>query len=250
VRGSGQILLRDLRELTGTGAFRIVAALLALLMLALAAGAALIVSAPPPTGSASGAPTATALVGAMLYFATFLPFLILIWAFAGPLLIKEKASGRLETLLATPLSPRALWLAKTATLALPALAVSALSSASLCIAAATAARALPAGTALALPPLTILVCLLGNPLLLSGLGALTVIIAFRASPDAAIIPSFALGFGLMAIVPPGMALGFIDLSSPAFASAYLAAGALVWALVLVLERGMSKERIVLSSRED
>jgi hypothetical protein len=250
MKGFGQILLRDLRDLASTGAFRVVAVLLIVLMLALAVGAALIVSSLPVPDAASGAPSATALVGAMLYFATFLPFLVLVWAFSDPLLIKEKASGRLETLLATPLSPRAIWLAKTAAIALPALAIATLSSASLALAAGMAARALPAGAAFALPRLTVLVCLLGNPLLLSGLGALTVVIAFRTSPDAAIIPSFALGFGLMAIVPLGLALGFIDLSSPAFASAYLAAGALEWAIVLLLERGMTKESIVLSSRED
>ena len=72
----------------------------------------------------------------------------------------------------------------------------------------------------------------------------------RASPDAAILPSFILGFGLMAIMPAGMALGFIDMASWAFAGLYLGAAALEWMLVLLLEAGMTKERIVLSSRED
>jgi hypothetical protein len=246
--GFSLIVSRDLRDLAGAAAFRAAAVLLAALAIALAAAAAAVIAASAaPRGAAPDAPT---LVGTMLYFATLLPFLVFLWAFAGPSLIKEKASGHLETLLATPLNEKTLWLAKTATIVLPGLAAAALSSALIGVAAAIASRALPAGAIFAIAPQAALICLLGNPLLLSGLGALTVLIALRASPDSAIIPSFVLGFGLMSIVPVGTGLGFIDLSSWTFAAAYLGAGALEWIIVLALERGMTKERIVLSSRED
>lgn len=241
---------RDLRDLAGTTAFKILAAVLGLLAIAVALGAAGLVAVFRTGGP--GAVDAPALVGAMLYFATLLPFPVLIWAFAGPMLVKEKASGHLETLLATPLSARTLWLAKTAAIAAPALAIAALSAALVALSVALVERSIPlaAHAAFALPAPMYIACLLGNPLLFVGLGALTVILAMRASPDAAIVPSFILGFGLMGLLPAGTALGFIDISSWAFSAAYLGAGVLEWAIVLSLARGMTKERIVLSGRED
>jgi ABC-type transport system involved in multi-copper enzyme maturation permease subunit len=247
--GFGLIVSRDARELTRGTAFRILAAALGVLAIALAAGAALSIVAPAAdTREASGAPTALMTVATMLYFATMLPFLVFLWVFAGALLSKEKSTGNLETLLATPLSPRTLWLAKTAAIVLPGLFMAVVSSALIVIAAAVAVRVRP-GAAFPFPLPFLAVCWLGNPLLFSGLGALTVILAMRASPDAAIVPSFVLGFGLMAAVPAGTAVGIIDPSSLWFATGYIGAAAIEWIAVLVLSRGLTKEKVVLSSRE-
>jgi hypothetical protein len=115
---------------------------------------------------------------------------------------------------------------------------------------AAATRIRPGAAAFGFPPPLLVVCWLGNPLLLSGLGAVTIILSMRASPDAAIVPSFALGFGLMAAVPAGAAVRILDLSSWIFASGYLGAAVVEWIAVLVLARGLTKEMIILSSRED
>lgn len=249
--GFGLIVSRDTRDLTCGLAFRIVAAALVILGAALAVAAALLIATSPAgIPEAPDGPTASMLVGTMLYFATLLPFLVFLWVFSGAILMKEKASGHLETLLATPLSTTTLWLAKTAGIVLPGLVLAAVSSGLIAIAAAVAVRTRPDAAALSLPPAWLVVCWLGNPLLLSGLGALTVILCMRAGPDAAIVPSFGLGFGLMAAVPAGTAVRIIDLSSWAFAPGYLGAAALEWIAVLILARGLTKERIVLSSRED
>ena len=101
--GISLIVARDLRDLSSTLAFRVVAALLVALALALAAGGAALILGPPPSAQAGATMTAT--IGMIFYFATLLPFLVLIWAFAGPILVKEKSSGHLETLLATPPEP-------------------------------------------------------------------------------------------------------------------------------------------------
>jgi ABC-type Na+ efflux pump permease subunit len=251
VSGFGLIVARDTRDLMRGGAFRILAAAFLVLAAALAGGAALLLV-PPPAGAPEvpDSPTTSMLVGTMLYFVTLLPFLALLWVFAGAILMKEKASGHLETLLATPLSTRTLWLAKTATVVLPGLVMAAISSALIVVAVAVATRIRPEAAAFAFPPPLFVVCWLGNPLLFSGLGAVTVLLALRAGPDAAIVPSFALGFGLMAVVPAGTAVGVLDLSSWVFASGYLGAAAVEWMVVLVLAHGLTKERIVLSSRED
>jgi hypothetical protein len=70
------------------------------------------------------------------------------------------------------------------------------------------------------------------------------------NPDAALVPSFAVGFGLMTPVPAGTAVQIVDLSSWGFAAGYLGAAALEWIVVLALARDLSKERIVTSSRSD
>lgn len=246
------ILSRDTRDLAGTTAFRVIVVVLMVLAIAFAAGAGASVIASPAgeSGPISSAPSAAASVGMMLYFATLMPFLVLLWVFSGAILTKEKASGHLEALLATPLSPRTLWLAKSMTMVLPALAIAALSSALILTASAVAARAQPVATAFSIPAPNLVACLVGNPLLFSALGALTVVIAFKASPDASIVPSFILGFGLMILVPVGAGLRIIDPASWALAGAYLGAGVLLWILVFILERGLTKEMVVLSSRED
>jgi ABC-type Na+ efflux pump permease subunit len=256
VSAFGLIVSRDTRDLTRGTAFRILVGALVVLAIALAAGAAQLIATSPAAAPAAAAPaapdgpTASMLVGTLLYFATLLPFLVLLWVFAGAMLMKEKASGHLETLLATPLSTRTLWLAKTATIALPGLALAAVSSSLIVVAAVVACRMRPDAAAFAFPPPLLVVCWLGNPLLFSGLGALTVVLSMRAGPDAAIVPSFALGFGLMVAIPAGTALRVIDLSSWVFAWSYLGAAALEWGVVSILARGLTRERIVLSSRED
>jgi hypothetical protein len=77
----------------------------------------------------------------------------------------------------------------------------------------------------------------------------TVILSLRASPDTATVPSFVLGFGVMAVVPAGAVVRILDLSSWVFASGYLGTALVEWIAVLVLSRGLTKESIVLSSRE-
>jgi hypothetical protein len=237
------LVSRDLGELSAARAFKLVSGLLGLLALGSAAGIAAIATAPSSAGEESRSAAVM-----ILFFATLLPFLVFIWAFAGPILAKEKASGHLETLLATPLSARTIWLAKSATIALPGLIASL--GCAIIAGAAAAIAATASGAPYLLSMQAILVCVVGNPLLFSGLGALTVSLALRASPDAAIAPSFILGFGAMAIVPIGAGLGMIDLSSWAFVGAYFTAGVLEWLVVAGLERGDTKECIVLSSRED
>jgi ABC-type transport system involved in multi-copper enzyme maturation permease subunit len=242
---------RDMRDLAGTSAFRIAVIIMVIMALGLAAGAmGVAASRGPVPGIARGVPAAPALIGTMLYFATFMPYLVMLWVFAGATLTREKASGHLEVLLATPLSPRSLWLAKTATMVLPGVALSLFSYILVAAGLGLVSRALPYPAAFAIPAAMALGCDLGNALLLSGLGALTVLLSFKASPDTAIVPSFILGFGLMILVPVGAAMGFIDLAAWSTASAYLGSGGLLWLFTLLAEKGLTKERIVLSSRED
>ncbi len=248
--GFGVIAARDLRDLLRGAAFRIVAVALLALAVVLAAGAALVVLPPAGGRPAPDAPPAPLLIGTMLYFASLLPFVVFIWVFGGVLLTGQRASGQLETLLATPLSARALWLGKTAAIVLPGLLIAAVSSALIASVVAAVTRARADLTTVGLTPGLLAVCWLGNPVLFAGLGALTIVLALRSSPEIAIVPSFALGFGLMVAVPTAAVLRVLDLSSWAFTGASLAAAGIEWTVVLLLARGLTKERIILSGRED
>lgn len=248
MKGAGLLARRDLRDLSRGLVFKIVSAALLLAALAMAYGAgalAFLLGEAPQTVTAQ----VPAQIGTILYFATLFPFLTYLWAFSGAGLVKEKATGHLETLLATPLAPDALWAAKSVELVLPGLAMATLAS----LFVATALWLIPrcgGFTGPGLPPALLVLCWLGNPLLLAGLAGLTVVIALRASPEAALVPSFGLGFFLMAAYPAGSAVGIVDPGSWTFTAGYLAAGGLEWALVLCLVRGLSKEKIVTSARSE
>ena len=269
--GGARLLLgRDLRDLSSGTAFRIMVAVFAVMALAMAVGAAGLaagMAADTASGGVVGTAGGAARAGLsmpycqLLYFGSILPLLGFIWLFSGATLAKEKASGHLETLLATPLEPRDILLAKTGAMALPGLMMTGLTlvlvlaAAGIAAGAAGAAEGMASGPArgalaLVFPPALLLSCVVVNPLLFTGLAALTVLLALRSSPDAAILPSFALGFGLMIAVPGGAAIGIVDLRSWGFAGLSLGLAAIEWAIVAALARGLVKERIVLSSRED
>jgi len=259
--GSRLLLGRDLRDISSGAAFRIMVAVFIVMAVAMAVGAAGLAAGmaadTAAVGAAGGAKSAAVRAGysmpygQLLYFGSILPLLGFIWLFSGATLAREKASGHLETLLATPLEPRDILLAKTEAMVLPGLAMTGLTLV-LELAVAGIAAAGPARGALALvfPPALLVTCVVANPLLFTGLAALTVLLALRSSPDAAILPSFALGFGLMIAVPGGAALGIVDLRSWGFAGFSMGLAAVEWAIVAGLARDLSKERIVLSSRED
>jgi ABC-type transport system involved in multi-copper enzyme maturation permease subunit len=253
--GGARLLLgRDLRDLSSGAAFRIMVAVFIVMALAMAVGAAGLAAGIATAPDASTRAGLSMPYGQLLYFGSVLPLLGFIWLFAGATLSREKASGHLETLLATPLEPRDILLAKTEAMVLPGLSMTGLALL-LELAAAGIASASVAGPAhdafaLVFPPALLATCVVANPVLFAGLAALTVILALRASPDAAILPSFALGFGLMIAVPGGAAIGIVDLRSWGFAGLSFGLAAIEWAIVAGLARGLGKERIVLSSRED
>lgn len=266
--GARLLLRRDLRDLSSGAAFRIMVAVFAVMAIAMAVGAGGLAAGMAAHPAAKGAATVSAggaaggasrvaaradlsmPYGQLLYFGSILPLLGFIWLFSGATLAKEKASGHLETLLATPLEPRDILRAKAEAMLLPGLAMTAFTLVLALASAGIAAGAARDVAAMVFPPALLVTCVAANPFLFAGLAVLTVILALRSSPDAAILPSFVLGFGLMIAVPGGAAIGIVDLGSWAFAGLSLGLAVIEWLVVAGLVRGLSKERIVLSSRED
>lgn len=255
------VLRRDIRELRHSPALTIVAVLIALLTIGAVVGASILLhsidlSGVRNLGEEAARPARQAIlreimkpvIGFAVYFATMLPFMTVIWAFGATLMVKEKSAGNLETLLATPLSPVAIWLGKSVAIFLPAFALS-IASALVAVVAMNAAASILQDTAVfVLPPAVLVTGLLVNPLLFFGLTSLTVILAFTHDADVGIVPSFPIGFGLMCGVPLGVGLGLLDLTAWSFVLYDLAAAALLWAAILCVSRSLTKEKIVLSSR--
>jgi ABC-2 type transport system permease protein len=161
-------------------------------------------------------------------------------------LVREKAQRIYESILGAPVSVRKLWLAKSLAIFLPGIALceafsltTLLGFDALLIAPVTGSLLSPAMlfSALALIPilyfplccLVILVGLEGNPVS----GNVIANVAFSAI----------LTLALNLVTRAGM-----DMRSPAFALGNLALAALLGLLVLSLQRGLTKERVVLSCR--
>jgi ABC-2 type transport system permease protein len=255
------VLRRDMRELRQSPALIVVVVLFALLTIGAVVGTSIFLrsvdlSEVRKLEEGGAQPILQAIVGKILepiigftvYLATMLPFITVIWAFGATLATKEKSTGNLETLLATPLSPLTIWLGKSLAIFLPAFALS-IASALIAVVAMNVAASILQNTAVfVFPPPVLVTGFLVNPLLFFGLTSLTIILAFTHDPDVGIVPSFPIGFGLMTGVPLGVAVGVIDLAAWSFVLYDLCGAILLWAAVLYLSRFLTKEKIVLSSR--
>ena len=160
---------------------------------------------------------------------------------------KEKVNGNIESLLATPLSPKAIWMGKCLAIFLPAFVICIVSTLVIVLAVNFVAI-VPATGTLFLPAPVLLTGFLFNPLLFFGLLSFIILFSLANNPDIAIMPSFLVGFGLMIGIPVAVAIRAIDLASWSFALWYLVGAVVIWAVVCYLSRLLTKEQIVLSSK--
>jgi ABC-type Na+ efflux pump permease subunit len=233
------LLRRDLGDLAQLRACRwLVAGWGALAALA-AVGVLASVLSPEPVATAVRRSPAES-IGTLLHLVTLLPFLSFLWLAAGSIVAREKATGHLETLLATPLDPSTLWTARTAAFSLPGLLAAAAVAAPLTVAASRLSE--PMG------PLATLCA--ANVLLATALTATTVLLGLAGSPDLALLPSFVAGLGALAAAPLAAVLGLVDPGGWRPALVGLALAAAAWSVVAALAARLTKERAVLSSREE
>jgi hypothetical protein len=187
------------------------------------------------------------IIGLITYFLTLFILISFIWAFSGLPITKEKVNGNIECLLATPLSPRELWMGKCLAIILPAYAVSVIATL-LVVLAVNFITIIPVADRFVLPVPVLLTGFVINPLLFFGLLSFMVIISLANNPDIAIAPSFIIGFGLMMGLPIGIATGVINLASWTFTLWYFVGAVIIWGVVGYLTRLLTKENIVLSSK--
>ncbi len=241
------IIRRDFREFRQTNAFRIMILVAAVITVAAAAGISFALSRQAWLGEEAAGPLLELIIGLIVLFLPFLILIAFIWTFASLPVIKEKTNGNIESLLATPLNPGALWMGKCLAIFLPGFGVSVI-AALMVLLAVNLTTINPAMGYFILPVPALITGFIINPLLLFGLLAFIILFSLANNPDIAIAPSFIVGFGIMMGLPIAIATGAVNLASWTFALWYLVGTVMVWTVTGYLSRLLSKENIVLSSK--
>jgi ABC-type Na+ efflux pump permease subunit len=241
------VLRRDYHEMRSTGAFRIMLAVVAVITVGASIGISIALRLQSWFGEPEARLVLDLIMGLVVYFLPLFMLIAFIWAFASLPVIREKVNGNIECLLATPLSPRAIWIGKGLAVFLPGYIISIIA---LCIVllAVNLAAILPGWNTFVLPGPALVNGLVINPLLFLALIAFIVLFSLVNNPDMAIAPSFLIGFGLMIGMPVGLMTGTIDISSWSFVLWYLAGTVIACAVVLYLSRLLTRQNIVLSSK--
>lgn len=247
MQGISIVLQRDFHELRQTAAFRIMLIVSAAVTIAGAAGIGIALSRQEWLGDESAVPVLELIMSLVAYFFPLFILMAFIWAFASLPVVKEKSSGNVESLLATPLSPQSIWVGKVLSIFIPGLAISIAASLAVVLA-VNLVVIRPAAGEFILPAPALVTGFLINPLLFSGLLSFIVLFSLANNPEVAIAPSFLVGFGLMIGIPLGLATGVFNLASWSFTLWYLAGPVIIWAVVGYLTRLLTRENIVLSSK--
>jgi hypothetical protein len=248
---------RDLQELRKSPAFAVIAAAFGALFVGISVGTGLLLRSVLRQSAGLDAPSIDGIVKGVvggffvencLYAVTMLPCSLFVWVFAGALVMREKLTGNLETLLATPLGLSEIWLGKTLALAAMSTGIGWLCGAlSLVSAHAIVAIAASRFVPLVSAPAAVAAGVL-NPLFFSGMCALILLIALVKDADASLLPSFLIGMGAMIGLPVAIGTGAIVIGSWTFCLYQLCAAGALWLAVIGLLLGSKKERVVLSAR--
>lgn len=245
----GIVLQRDFREICRTNAFRILVIVSAVITIGASAGVSAALGRQPWLGEETARPLLDMIIGLITYFMPLLVLMAFIWAFASLPVTKEKVSGNIECLLATPIGPKMLWMGKSLAIFLPGLVIAILATLVVMLVVNFSTIA-PATGNLVLPAPSLFVGFIVNPMLFFALLSFIILFSLANNPDIAIAPSFLLGFGLMIGMPLGLATGAVKLDSWSFALWYLVGTVILWIVVGYVSRVLTKENIVLSSKGD
>jgi ABC-2 type transport system permease protein len=238
---------RDFKELRQTSAFLIIIIVFAVITITAAVFTSIILKKQEWLRIEAARPMLELIMSLIAYFLPLFVLMTFIWAFASLPIIKEKVNGNIESLLATPLGPKEIWIGKSLAIFVPGFVISIIST----------IIVLLAINLIAIKPVTgifffsfqiVLTCFIINPLLFFGLLLFIVLFSLTNNPDIAITPSFIVGFGLMTGIPLGVATGVINLASWSFLLWYAIVTLVIWAAVLYFTRLLTKEKIVISSK--
>ncbi len=247
MKKTGIIFKRDFRELRQTNTFLIISIVFSVVTIAIAASVSIVLSKKEWIGQKAAEPMLELIIGLIAYFLPLAILMTFIWAFSSLPVVKEKVNGSIASLIATTLTPKEIWLGKSLAIFIPGYAISVILT-MIVLLTVNLSVIVPATGNFLLPLPLFLVSLIWNPLLLLGLLLFIILFSLANNPDIAITPSFLLGFGLMMGIPLGMASGVINLTSWSFSLWYLAGVIIVWIIVFILTRLLTKENIILSSK--
>lgn len=247
MRKIGIVFSRDFRELRKTNAFLIIAVTFTIITIAAAVIASITLKNQGWLVVRAARPMLGLIMSLISYFLPLSILMTFIWAFASLPIIKEKVNGNIESLLATPLGPREIWIGKSLAIFVPGFVISVVSTIIVLLAINLVAIK-PATGVFFFSVQILLTCFIINPMLFFGLLLFIILFSLVNNPDIAIAPSFLVGFGLMTGIPLGVATGVVDLASWSFLLWYTAGTVAVWAVICYLSRLLTKEKIVLSSK--
>jgi len=118
------VIRRDFNELRKSGAFRIMLIVSAIIVTGASAGISVLLRRQGWLGAEDAQTWLDLIIGLIFYFLPVLVMMAFIWAFGSLPVTKEKVSGNVECLLATPLRPVELWMGKSLSIFLPGLVIS------------------------------------------------------------------------------------------------------------------------------
>jgi len=249
LRKIGIIFKRDFKELRQTNTFLIISIIFSVVTIAITVSVSIILSRQEWIGQKAARPILDLIVGLIAYFLPLTILMTFIWTFSSLPVVKEKVNGNIASLMATTLTPKEIWWGKSLAIFIPSYVISVIST-MIVLLTVNLSVIVPATGDFLLPLPLFLVSLILNPLLLLGLLLFIMLFSLANNPNIAITPSFLVGFGLMMGIPLGMASGDIKLSSWSFSLWYLVGVIIVWIVIFVLSRILTKENIVLSSKGD
>lgn len=241
------IFQRDLKELGKTNAFFIILMVFAVVTIAAAIIISIVLSKQEWLDQAAARPLLELIISLTAYFLLLFILITFIWSFASLPIIKEKVSGVISSLLATPLSPGEILIGKSLAIFFPGFIISIIST-FITLLVINLAAVKPATGNIVLPLPALFTGLVTNSLLFSGLTFFIVLFSLANNPDVAIAPSFVIAFGLMMGIPLGMAIGKINLASWSFSIWYLGGVVLFWIVILCFLKLLTKENIILSQK--
>jgi ABC-type transport system involved in multi-copper enzyme maturation permease subunit len=241
------ILRRDFKEMRSTTAFRIMIILVAFVTVAASAGVSIALRLQSWYGIQQAVPALDLILGLLAYFLPFVVLMVFVGAFASIQISNEKVNGNLESILATPISPKTLWMGKCLAIFMPAYLISIIATIIMLLV-ITLAAVLPGWGMVVLPAAALANGLIINPLLSFALLAFITLFSIANTRDIAPAPPLLVGFALMIGIPVGLLTGVLDLNSWSFALWYLVGAAVCWGVVLYLTRLLTRQNIVLSSK--
>lgn len=238
---------RDFKELRQSSAFLIISIIFAIITVAASAIIAVVLTKQEFLTTVEAKPVFELIIGLIGYFLPLSVLMTFIWSFTNLTIIKDKVNGNIESLLATPLSAKEIWIGKSAAIFLPGYIISFISTLIILLV-LNFFVIFPAVGNLILPVPLLLTSFFINPLFFLALLLFIVLFSLTGNPDIAIAPSFIVGFGLMMGIPLGVALGKINLVSWSFTLWCLGATIIFWVADFSLYHLLIKESIVLSSK--
>ncbi|HSW58899.1 MAG TPA: hypothetical protein VLH15_10875, partial [Dehalococcoidales bacterium] len=120
--------LRDFRELRQSNAFRVMLVVVTAVTIAASVGISIALGRLAWLGEETARPLLVLIISLVAYFLPFLIIMAFTWGFASLPVIKEKINGNIECLLATPISPGAIWMGKCLAIFLPGFAIAVIST--------------------------------------------------------------------------------------------------------------------------